>query len=163
MRNDPACLTVCAALADRLDHVEVVHDVVKTAVIGKSIEERSNGLFGSHKASSGRTLRVYDRCAGSAKFLIRPIGDSLSRLTLALSRAAQRHVDTSSGRDGSSALLGGHVPSICAHALPHQPNHDPWHHVPKDILSDDLTRAQVDRLTTRFDEIDRDSTLFGPE
>ena len=54
MGNDPACLTVCEAPADRLHHVEVVHDVVKTAIIGQSIKERSNGVFGGHKTSSGK-------------------------------------------------------------------------------------------------------------
>ena len=54
MGNDTACLTVGEAPADRLHHVEVVHDVVKTAIIGKAIEQRSNGVFGRHKVSSGK-------------------------------------------------------------------------------------------------------------
>jgi len=57
--NDPACLTVREALADRLHHVEVVHDVVKAAIIGQSIEERSNGVFDSHKTSKWKRRFEY--------------------------------------------------------------------------------------------------------
>jgi len=68
VRNDPTSFAVGDAPTDRLHDVKVVQHVVETAIIGQTVEERPNSIFGRHKNLSKDAPSIRPaRC--SAKFL----------------------------------------------------------------------------------------------
>jgi len=60
MRNQATRFAVGQTSTDRLHHVQMVLNVVETAIIRQAVEECPNGFFGSHgNLNQGVTIRVY--------------------------------------------------------------------------------------------------------
>jgi hypothetical protein len=51
VRYGPASFTICFTVGDSSHHVEVIEDVVQTAVVRQAVQESPNAVLGCHDTS----------------------------------------------------------------------------------------------------------------
>ena len=74
VRNDPTGIAVGEPAVDCLQDVEVVQDIIQTAVVGQSLEERAHSVFGGHSSVNNPRMRSSIRPAlQPAKFFSRAL------------------------------------------------------------------------------------------